>query len=260
MTRPLPFDERVLNDGSRPSRLELDRVLTGELDGDAETPQAQIHQAELESSRAALPALDLAALHARARHLDQQQHVAPVLSLRRWPVVVPMLAAALALFFLLLPRGFFSANPTPGNRAKGTVDLDAFVQTGGQTGGQARPVADGQALSRGDRVRFAVTADGHESVVLLSIDGTGTVSLFYPERASDPPVRVDPNQRVLLDGAIMLDDAPGPELFVAVFSPASTADALELVQEAAEQGGQAAVIDLSRTDPGLAVLPIDRAP
>ena len=161
---------------------------------------------------------------------------------------LPLLAAAMALL-VLLPS-------PPANRAKGTVDLDLYVQRGGQ----AVAVAEGEVLAPGDRVRFAVQADGHEGVVLLSVDGAGVVSLLYPERADQPPVPVDPDQRGLLVDAVALDDAPGPELFVAVFGPGSTAEALDLVRRAQQRGGQRAVAALARTDPGVAVLSIGKAP
>lgn len=241
-----------VNDGSRPSRLQLDRQLVGELPGD-DSPLLAKHRAQVEALT--LPAFDAAALRQRADQLEDlgiEELEVPRSEPRgrAWFAAIPLLAAALALFFLLLPPD------SPTNRAKGGVDLDAFVDRGAV----AEQVADGAALAQGDRLRFSVAADGHESVVLLSVDGRGAVSLFYPERVGDPPVPVSPDQRVLLEGAVQLDDATGPEVFVAVFSPASTAAALALVEETYVQGGHDAVIDLARSDPGFAVLPIRKAP
>lgn len=242
-----------LNEGDRPSRLDLERQLLGEADLGLSDHLALHRLArELEAARADLPPLDLD----RLQHLGAAGTEPPASPPRPAPrrpwrlalLLAPLLAAALALVAVL---------PGPSqNRAKGRVDLDLYVQRGGQ----AVQVQEGEALAEGDRVRFAVQADGHEEVVVLSVDGAGKVSLLYPERVEQPPMPVDPDQRVLLVDAVALDDAPGPELFVAVFGPASTAEALELVRGAQTRGGQAAVAALARTDPGVAVLSIGKAP
>ncbi|MCK6502533.1 DUF4384 domain-containing protein [Myxococcota bacterium] len=233
-----------LNQGDRPSRLDLERQLLGEADlGLADHLALHRHARELEAARADLPPLDLD----RIRPPPSAARP-PRRSWRPALLLIPLLAAALALVAVL---------PEPGaNRAKGRVDLDLYVQRGGQ----AVQVEEGEVLAQGDRVRFAVQADGHEEVVVLSVDGRGRVSLLYPERVEQPPVPVDPDQRGLLVDAVALDDAPGPELFVAVFGPASTAEAVAMVRAAQARGGQAAVASLAQTDPGVAVLSVGKAP
>ncbi len=286
-----------VNDGSRPSRLDLDRALTGEADLTRHDDALAAHQAEV--AAAELPPFDFAALQARAASLPETalleaplpeaprpeatlpeaplpeatlpeaplpdappQDAVPegttggqVISLAAWRrTVVPLLLAALALLFVAVPIDRPLDSPT--NRPKGTTGLEVYVQRGDDV----LRVQSGETLSEGDRLRFATRADGHETVVVLSVDGGGTVSLFYPELSDEPPVAVEPHERMLLQDAIRLDDAVGPESFVAIFSPADTPAAMTLVREAYEHGGHPALAELARADPGVALLTVEKAP
>jgi len=93
-------------------------------------------------------------------------------------------------------------------RLKGAVDLSFYVMQEGSV----HPGVEGEVLREGDRIQFTYLAAGHESVVLLSIDGDGVVTVFYPEVGEDPEPVVPDGPRVL-EGSIELDDAPGPEVF-----------------------------------------------
>lgn len=230
-----------VNDGSRPSRLELDRALTGECELAGQDELLERHRAEVQATP--LPAFDLEAIQQRA---GRQAEVVPLFG---WNRAVPILLAALALLVVLVPRG-------PDHRTKGGTGLEVYVQRGAEV----LRVQPGETLVQGDRVRFATRADGHETVVVLSVDGDGKISLFYPEDPDEEPVPVDPYQRGLLDEAIQLDGAVGPESFVAVFSPGATASALELVRDTYAAGGHDALAELSRSDPGVAVLTVEKAP
>ncbi len=254
-----------LNDGRRLSRLDLDRRLTGELPAELHGPEAdqlRAHQAELAESHAALPPFDLAAIEARATRVEEEGHAADepggaeVISLfgrrRLSPlaVVAPLLAAALVLLSVRLPP------PSHYAGTKGSVGVEVYVQ---RDDGAAR-VHNGDILHEGDRIRFATRADGYEDVVVLSVDGAGIVSVFYPDDADADPLPVPPFARQLLPDAIELDDAVGPELYVAVYGAGDTAAAIELVGDAWQSGGADAVAALARTVPGVAVLSVEKQP
>ena len=87
-------------------------------------------------------------------------------------------------------------------------------------------VRPGDALEAGDALRFVVTAPEPGWIAVLSVEGTGRISVFYP---ADPagvgpwPMRLDGMDgtgQYELPGSIILDDAPGSETYVVIFSKA----------------------------------------
>lgn len=223
-----------VNDGSRPSRLALARAATGELPP-VPGPEAERYAAELDAARAELAPFDATILRAAAARVESERpRVAPRPWYRRlwvWPVLA--LAAAL---LVVLPRG-------PTNRPKGSVDLDFLVLRDGQV----QPGQPGGTYRAGDRLQFTYRADGLDSLVLLSIDGEGTLTVFYPS-AGEEPAAVVPGDRHVLEGSIELDDAPGPEVFVAIFGPSSVSEAEELALEAYRSGGADGLEALAKAD------------
>lgn len=249
MTPRTPEALLRINDGARPSRLALALALTGEAEP-IEGPEAEAYAAEVQAAKAALPAFDFEVLRAASERLDEHPLARPEPEAAPWWrrfFIVPVLAlAAAALISVNLPD-------EPSRRSKGSADLDFLVLRDGQV----TPGVEGEALSAGDRVQFTYDADGLDSLVLLSVDGAGTLSQFYPARG-DTPVAVVPGERRVLEGSIVLDDAPGPELFVAVFGPSDVEEAKELVMQAWEAGGAAAVQALKDSDPALDVVTIGK--
>lgn len=238
------------NDGGRPSRLELGRRLTGELPGDGSLELAAYAE-EIEAARAAMPGFDMAILRARAARLDEEgPRPAPAPRARRWweallAGLAPALVAAMALLSLKAP--------TEGVRAKGEADLDFFVLQDGEV----RPGLDGEELRAGDRVQFTYRAGGAESLVLAGVDGEGAVSLYYPERG-DRPVPVEPYGRRVLEGSLVLDDAAGPEVFVAVFGAAHVDEALELVEDTYDEEGWPGLLRWAREDPDVDAVRVEK--
>ncbi|MCK6525190.1 DUF4384 domain-containing protein [Myxococcota bacterium] len=245
-----------LNDGDRPSRLALARAATGEtapLGG----PEALAFAAELQDAEASLAPFDWEILRAAAARVEDKPEAvaaapAPPPWWRRlaW-AFAPLAVVAAALALVVLPDA-------PSSRAKGDVDLDFVVLREGRV----MPGVEGRVYGPGDLLQFTYRAAGHERLVLLSIDGEGRVTVFYPS-AGDTPLAVVPGERHVLDGSIALDDAPGPELFVAVFGPSGVEEARELVEGAWSRGGAAAVSALKETDPAIDVVLVqkpERAP
>jgi len=222
-----------VNDGSRPSRLALDRYATGELSAESseeirrlleERPEAQAHLEAIDQARAALPALDTAALRARAAAIAMTPPELPEAANRPARVwLAPVLLIAAMILIGLLST--LQTGPEPHTAIRSGDALRVYQLRDNQL-----HLYRGDALGSGEVVGFKVAAAGRESVVVLSVDGEGRVSVFYPDTAGDPvPLRGD--GMVALPGSVVLDAAPGPETFFAVFDTP--------VDEARDEAGRA---------------------
>lgn len=239
-----------LNDGSRPSRLQIGRALSGEA---PLSPEAEAHPATAEwralVAAAAPPPFDAEAIRARAAALPAGE--APrgqLISLfrRSGPWIAGGFALAAGLFFALKP-------PPRANRLKGAdVELGFDLRRDGQ----AFPGDATMPVRAGDSIRFDYTAGTAGSVVLVGVDGTGTVQTYWPE-IGETPVSIAPGQGVL-EGSILLDDAPGPEVFVASFSGESSGVVAREVRAAYASGGVSAVLALDAERADIAVLVLDK--
>jgi len=218
-----------LNEGSRPSQLALDLEAMGETEvSEGGSEARRLHGEALESARRDVPPLDVAALRARAKGGE----VVQLSSWRRpalWAGGTMAMAAAAAL--MVLPG-------KPQVRAKGGPQVGWMVLHDGEvTLGD-----DDVQVHAGDRLQFTWAGQA-ETLVLLGADGTGEVRVLWPLDASGGPVALDAESG-LLDGSVELDDAPGPELFFAVFDPASVDDAVSLVSDAlAAEPSPGALVD-----------------
>jgi hypothetical protein len=70
-------------------------------------------------------------------------------------------------------------------------------------------------------------------------------------------VAIEPGDHVL-SGSVQLDDAPGPEVFVAAFDGASARELAELVATAFEAGGVEALQELDEARADLAILVLEK--
>jgi hypothetical protein len=248
------------NDGSRPSRLQLDRYATGELSPDeaARLEQslddaARAHLAAVEKARAELPPLDVGALRRRAvvePAAPMPRAANDARGFRRVFTIGLALAAAIALF-VLVPRAF--VEPPPDVIFRGGDLLTIYVVDGGDQ----EPYATGTPLGDGDAVGFAVDATGHTSVVLVSVDGAGTLTVLYPERIDEAPHALSGEGRVALPELVTLDDAPGPEVFVAVLDR-PTAEAANDVKRVYDDGGHDALLDWAAETAGVDAVEVTR--
>jgi len=248
------------NDGSRPSRLQLDRYATGELSPDEAArversldDASRAHLAAVERARAELPPLDVAALRRHAVVETAAPLPAPAndtRGFRRWWLMGLALAAAISLF-VLVPR---AVDPEASDILfRGGDLLTLYVVDGGDQ----EPYVPGTALGEGDAVGFAVDATGHTSVVLVSIDGNGTLSVLYPEHVGDAPHALSGVGRVALPELVTLDDAPGPEVFVAVLDR-PTAEAADDVLRIYQDGGSAGLLTWAAETAGVDAVEVTR--
>jgi hypothetical protein len=125
--------------------------------------------------------------------------------------LVPVLAVAGLALFLVLPRE--RVHETPALGVKGGASLQVFVHRGERVW----KAEEGEPLSPDDQIRFQVESGGLPYLLVVSIDGAGKPSIYYPFNAlrSGP---VETGEPVALPYSIILDAAPGPERLYALFS------------------------------------------
>ncbi|MFT4624312.1 MAG: hypothetical protein ACI8PZ_002971 [Myxococcota bacterium] len=216
------------NPGDRPSHLELDRLATGEL---SPTERAALearltrasHDHLAEAREASAPPLDLAAVRARASTLHAAAAEPPANRPWAW---LSALAVAAAALLVLVPLALTPEPEWDGLRGGGGLDLFEV------RGGSAVPY-DGAPLAAGAALGLQVHRGGHDGVVVLSVDGAGEVSVYWPESGTAPRPLSEPSARL---GTVVLDDAPGPEVFFAVYDTSVPA-ARAAARAAWEQGG-----------------------
>lgn len=240
-----------INDGTRPSRLTLDRRATGELEG--EVPQD--HREALAAAKARVAPFDFEILRAASHRVVEEPAAPPPEPARRWwSLLMPLLAAAAAM--LLVVQIGIPDDPLPGegNRNRGSAFLDTFVMQDGV----GQPWEPGTVLTEGDFVQFAYSADGQgDTMVLLSIDGEGTLTVFWPAEG-DIPEPVHPDGKALLEDSIELDGARGPEAFVVIFGTQTVQEAARLAEDIYETGGVSGLTRLASRDPAVDVVVIDK--
>ncbi len=159
------------------------------------------------------------------------------LGLRRHALGAAVVAAAAAAVALAVvhpwERPVPAEDPT-GTRVKGAVALDVYALQGGDV----IETDPGVVLRPGDRIQFTYTSGPLDHLIVLGVDGRGTLSRYYPDRGAGS-LAVAPGTRVVLEDSLVLDDAPGPEVFVAVFSddPLDVAEVERALQRALAEGG-----------------------
>jgi hypothetical protein len=241
----------MINPGTRPSRLTLARHATGETSVDVSDVSSREFLAALEAERARVEPFDFELIRARAARLEDAPVAGrlptPLPWWRRLALVAPLLAMAAAAVLVL--------RPGPANRDKGAdADLGFYVLRDGQV----YPGDPDATFRAGDRIQFTYRSP-RDHLVLLSVDGDGVLTVFYPE-AGERGVPVVPGDRHVLEDSILLDDAPGPEVFLGFFGDGwGVARARAAALDAWERGGEAALLGLAEDDPDIAALPLDRA-
>jgi hypothetical protein len=141
----------------------------------------------------------------------------------RWSAGIAGLAAAAGFAFVL--RGQLSA-PDGGVRIKGSAHMGFFVRRAGNVlAGE-----NGQVTHPGDQLRFTVTTNEPRYLAILSRDGRGKVSEYYPGDGHGRAFGVSRNEA--LESSVELDEVLGHEEVWGVFceGPFETKRLLETLE------------------------------
>lgn len=142
------------------------------------------------------------------RQLERRAASQPQRGLR-W--LLPVLGACVPLLALLVLVPRLSEDGV-------TMKGGAFRVVASRAGGTPELLGPDAQVRPGDALRFAYEAPEAGHLLILELDGRGTASVFYPlGSATSAPQPAA--QRDFLPGSVVLDDSPGPEWLLAVFSP-----------------------------------------
>jgi hypothetical protein len=150
---------------------------------------------------------------------------------RAYALVAASLAlAAGVLLFIGARRGAEGDPWSATTRPKGGARLGFYVK-------RAERVfrgSDGERLRQGDQLRFVVTNAALRHVAILSRDGAGVASIYYPPEPRSRALAED--TETALDAAVKLDATPGQERVFGIFCAAEFE--LEPLRRTLEKNGR----------------------
>jgi hypothetical protein len=193
----------------------IDGLIADELEAE-EVVAARAHASACErcASQIARAETEQAAFAASAPALPGLAPGAPVARLgeRRIPRLAKASAIlAFAAALLLFVRWQKTGSVDSGLRTKGHPRLGLVMKHGEAV----RIAGPDELASPGDQLRFRYTSAVATYLAILSVDGAGHASIYYPTEAET--AHVEAGTDVLLEAAIQLDDAPGTETIYALF-------------------------------------------
>lgn len=217
------------------SAMEIDGLASGHLDvagGAAHVASCERCRADLDTAKAAMTQFTREVLPRTLPKLAPQRA-----SWRKWlpAIVVPILAAAALLLWL-----GHKAAPTPApDNDDILVKGDTTFQVFAKRGASVIELRDGTKLRAGDAIRFIAEASTARYLLIGSVDGSGTASLYYP--FGGPRSGAIGKTAVELPGSIVLDAAQGPERLFALFStePLEGDAVTRALVDLGRQGGEA---------------------
>ncbi|GMV43245.1 MAG: hypothetical protein AMXMBFR64_49610 [Myxococcales bacterium] len=112
-----------------------------------------------------------------------------------------------------------SKGTVTGERAMAPRDADVAIDVLVWSPGGAVPLLDGSDCRPGEQLTFRYDSGDLRWLWLGSIDGSGTVSAWYPDGGGQS-IAIVPGRGIPLPGAVTLDGYVGPERLLAVFSEA----------------------------------------
>jgi hypothetical protein len=211
-----------------PSEFLLERLRHGEVE---RTPAQAGHLASCDSCRARLGELDAPPPPLDLRNVREAAQDRPLLPgwlfQWRWLPLVGVSAALVLVFALRRPDTLIKGG------APFTLSIIARTPDG-----TVQRVDPGARLRGGDQLRFEVaTTWPRAEVALISLDGRGVVSPLVP--AAGNTAAISGGQRVLLEGAVELEDNVGPErvVLVACERPMAVAAVLDAARAALARAG-----------------------
>ncbi len=124
------------------------------------------------------------------------------------------LAASLILTVATF-RVLQTSSPVVSNQIKGETGITVYVQN---NAGHVEK-RDNKVFFTHEKIQFLYTCAGYNNLILLGMDTSGTVTIYYPVM-QDSSYTAESGAAIPLPNSILLDDYVGPELFLAVFSKA----------------------------------------
>lgn len=100
---------------------------------------------------------------------------------------------------------------SPGIRTKGKPSLGFFVKHGDSV----RPGKHGDTVYPEDKLRFFYTWNRPGHLAILSLDGAGQISVYYPRGEKAAAIR--PGEKVAIEESAVLDETLGKEVFLGYF-------------------------------------------
>lgn len=192
----------------------LEMYVASALDEEARAKvEAALEESEADRARLAELRADSAAFLLQHPPAAFAARLEPGKQVPRWSVFA---GAALAALALAVFAGVLLMRPVAGPpeyAAKGGPVLEVYRKQGDS----AVPVRPGDTLGAGETIQFDVKAGASGYVAVLSRDGAGHVTVYYPY-GGDAAAAYTPGQS-LLPGAIELDGTPGAESLYALYSP-----------------------------------------
>ncbi|MEO6097582.1 MAG: hypothetical protein ABIW76_18780 [Fibrobacteria bacterium] len=206
------------------NRVQVERYFLGEaLGGEKSTirthmdgcPECRGHMATLENDKRAYliahPFREFA-----AKYLDEGGAESRRASATKWLPAFAGIAACLALVPMVMHyNGGAAPVREDGVRTKGGTVLEYYVKRGETI----TPGSTTEPYRTGDELQFVYATDVHPFVTLASIDVRGHVTLYNAEGGKSPSVAAEPGGKQSLPFAVTLDDSPGAEFFVMIYSP-----------------------------------------
>jgi Putative zinc-finger len=197
------------------SEFALDRLVAGEVGG-AEDERVRAHVGTCDRCRVRL--------EVRTKERDTFATHGPRFEARRTrrPMRPGVLAAAgalvaLAAGVLLFVRTRPVGESLDSTRTKGHSRLGFYVKRGDSV----RRGAPGEILHPGDALRFTTTTASRRFVAVLSVDGAGEASVYYPQ--GPLAVEVEAGEARPLPSATLLDATLGEETLFGIFCDAPVA-------------------------------------
>jgi len=234
----------MMKEPACPSEFALERLRFGELAGRPEETSLNVHLAACPECRhkrdrlaqAESPSVDTAAIWARgtARRGDSSQ-TSRSWWRPHWAIASFLGAGAVAAIVLLI------------SHPAADIKLGVIAK---RLDGTTMRIESGARLSPGDRLRFDVyTRQPRTNIAVVMVDGTGAVTRLVPRQGES--LSLAGGARILLDEAVELDSALGPEriVLVACGQPIHTNDLVENTRGAlAKANGDPLQVDHVRTD------------
>lgn len=154
----------------------------------------------------------------RAESYNRKQYKQKT-KLKRFLFLSPVLAAALAMIFILLPfeGEKINTNSVDITRIKGGPG-DTALLIYRKTSLNAERLNNGDRAEAGDLLQVAYRPGKAKHGIIISIDGSGVVTLHFPYNRSSRTVLEKKKIEVFLRNAYELDNAPGFERFFFITS------------------------------------------